>query len=504
MFFGKMNYCYIFVIKMRKIFFYSLLIWFLNSNNLKAQCNFNIDSLISDVNILDIGNQVIQDDYGNYIICGFARSYDDTFNAGYLVKVTSNGDTIWRKKFDFTVYSDVFRDIKEMPDKSYIILGTTTSTVGVNHVFIANIDTAGVLLWYKQFIYPENDFASQIQITTDNKLVILGYSKSYTQSKGDILLIKTDLGGNLIWRKLIGSPTLDENYTSLQIINNNTVYLIGGTERPSSNFNIAVTKLDTAGNVIWNKLNGNGGQDLYGNTLCQTFDKGYLIGGKANTQGRLWKLDSTGTIQWSNAFGLNSNTIIKAVKQLPDSNLVYIANDNYLHSSSNSIKAAVLAKVDKNGNLIWEKFYRRPSVGQQIVGINGFNATNDNGFVITGSVVNTFGIPYTNLWLVKTDSLGNDSSTCAIYNDIKELHKSNVSLFVHTNPSTGHLTLNLSKKEWVYNDCRTIIRDMLNKEVFNEAYKEEINISTLENGIYFLSLYNENHLIETKKIILNK
>ena len=56
---------------------------------------------------------------------------------------------------------------------------------------------------------------------------------------------------------------------------------------------------------------------------------------------------------------------------------------------------------------------------KQVVGINGFNFTKDNGYIITGSVVNTPMLPYTNLWLIKTDSFSNDSSNCAIYNSVK-------------------------------------------------------------------------------------
>ncbi|MFN8116064.1 MAG: T9SS type A sorting domain-containing protein [Bacteroidia bacterium] len=482
---------------MKKVIFYSSLVWLLNFSNLKAQCNFNIDSLISDKTQLDYGNKVIQDNYGNYIICGNARDNSGSNDVGYLVKATSQGDTIWRKKFDFTLYTDIFRDIKEMPNKSYIILGTTTSTLGVNHVFLTNIDTNGVLLWYKQFAYPENDFASQIQITSDNKLVILGYTKSYTQSTGDILLIKTDLSGNLIWRKIIGSSSLDENYTSLQIINNNTNYLIGGTERPSSRYNFAVTKLDTAGNIIWNKLNASiGSVNFYGNTVCQTLDKGYLVGGKANTQGYIWKLDSTGTIQWSNAYGLNTFTIIKEVMQLPDSNLVYITNDNYLHSSSNIIKAGILAKIDKNGNLLWEKFYKRPSVGQQVVGINGFNFTKDNGYIITGSVVNTFGAPYTNLWLIKTDSLGNDSSNCAIYNSVKEITISNLAFEIYPNPTNS--ILNIIDKQNQFQNAIIEIKNYFGQVVFTCPFTNQINISQLTKGMYFIliKLKHTNRIIK--------
>ena len=496
---------------MKIVLKYLVVILLLNFNHSKAQCNFNIDSLISDKTQLDYGNKVMQDNNGNFIICGNARDYSGSNDLGYLVKTTSKGDTIWRKKFDFTANSDIFKDIKEMPDKSYIVLGTSSSTVGISNTFISNVDTNGTLVWYKQFTYPEYETANQIQVTSDNKLVILGYSKIYTQSTGDISLIKTDTSGNLIWRKIIGSPTLDENYSSLQVINNNTTYLIGGTERPTSKYNIAVTKLDTAGNVIWNKLNGNGSQDFYGNSICQTFDKGYLIGGKANTQGRLWKLDSTGTIQWSNSYGLNTFTIIKEVKQLTDSNLIFISNDNYLHSSSNSIKAGVMDKIDINGNLLWEKFYKRPSVGQQVVGINGFSVTKDYGFVITGSVVNTLGVPYTNLWLIKTDSLGNDSSNCSIYIGVKELDKEKVKVTLYPNPNKGIFKLlinNIVNKDEIISIS---IYDILGQTIdYKKLYSNtgvnlfDIEPETLCEGIYFIKLTQNNKDIWQSKFIVEK
>lgn len=496
---------------MKKILFYSLLLLLLlNSNNLKAQCNFNIDSLISDVNIEDFGNRVIQDQDGNYIACGFARTYDNSYNAAYLVKATAKGDTIWRKKFDFTLYTDVFRDIKEMPDKSYIILGTTTSTVGVNHVFLTNVDTNGVLLWYKQFTYPENDYASQIQITSDNKLIILGYSKIYTQSTGDILLIKTDLNGNLIWRKLIGSSIIDENYSSLQIINNNTVYLIGGSEKATANSNIAVAKLDTSGNLIWKKLNGNSNRDYYGKTICQTLDKGFLIGGQDKTQGRIWKLDTAGTIQWSGNYGLGSNTIIKEVKQLIDSNLVFISNDNDLHSSSNSVKAGVLAKVDKNGNLLWEKFYKRPSSGTQVVFLFGLDLTNDNGFIMTGYVFNMFGAPYSNLWLVKTDSLGNDSSTCLIYNGINDLDKLAANIQLYPNPNREYFNILINNLQNNKDVINITIYDILGRTVSYKTYTLnhtklfEIRTESLIKGIYYIKMTQNNRDIWQSKFLIEK
>ncbi len=77
-------------------------------------------------------------------------------------------------------------------------------------------------------------------------------------------------------------------------------------------------------------------------------------------------------------------------------------------------------------------------------------------------------------------------------------------MMIYPNPTEGNLTLALSKGEGTCNNCKTIITDVLGKEVFREIYKKQIDISSLETGIYFLSLYKDNRLIETKKVIVNR
>jgi hypothetical protein len=45
------------------------------------------------------------------------------------------------------------------------------------------------------------------------------------------------------------------------------------------------------------------------------------------------------------------------------------------------------------------------------------------------------------------------------------------------------------------------ITDVLGKEALVSDYKEQIDISFLENGIYFLSMYKNNQLLITKKVV---
>jgi hypothetical protein len=47
------------------------------------------------------------------------------------------------------------------------------------------------------------------------------------------------------------------------------------------------------------------------------------------------------------------------------------------------------------------------------------------------------------------------------------------------------------------------LSDVLGKEIMYDKLKTELDIAFLENGIYFLQLYKNDHLLITKKVIKN-
>ena len=71
---------------------------------------------------------------------------------------------------------------------------------------------------------------------------------------------------------------------------------------------------------------------------------------------------------------------------------------------------------------------------------------------------------------------------------------------VSPNPTLGNLKItitNLSNKE----KLRIKLHDVVGKEVLNESYQEELDISALEKGIYFVSLYKDDQLLGTRKVV---
>ncbi|MBL7934388.1 MAG: T9SS type A sorting domain-containing protein [Bacteroidia bacterium] len=72
---------------------------------------------------------------------------------------------------------------------------------------------------------------------------------------------------------------------------------------------------------------------------------------------------------------------------------------------------------------------------------------------------------------------------------------------VYPNPSSSAIHIKIADVSIVSKTYSIKIMDVLGKEILTTNYKEEINISNLEKGIYFLSVYQNKLLIGTKKVI---
>ena len=87
-------------------------------------------------------------------------------------------------------------------------------------------------------------------------------------------------------------------------------YAIVGATKPSAtaNLDVYVIKFDASGKVIWTKSTGGQGDDE-GESIVQTRDGGYAIGGYTNVYNSsdykfyTIKLDAKGNVVWSKSIG---------------------------------------------------------------------------------------------------------------------------------------------------------------------------------------------------------
>ena len=146
-------------------------------------------------------------DYG-YAIVGFYALYRDII---YLVKTDSLGDTLWTSLVSQPYVNKGSYSLKELSDGGFIAVGYRDS---INDpipadAYLVRFNSFGDTLWSKLYGGDSLDKGYWIEITPDSNFIIVGETKSYGVGNSDVLFMKTDTGGNVLWSRTYGGDSYD-------------------------------------------------------------------------------------------------------------------------------------------------------------------------------------------------------------------------------------------------------------------------------------------------------
>ena len=282
----------------------------------------------------------------------------------------------------------------------------------------------------------KNESGQSIAKTSDGGYAILGFSQS---ADGDITdknnesfdywVLKFDASHNLQWSKTYGGTEDDRGNTIIQTQDGGYAILgytssndLDVTQNAGSQ-DYWISKLDSNGNISWQKSFGYSGSDI-GFTLLQSNDGGYLItgvldvtasGGEGNTRmsarqhagGDYWaiKLDVNGNLEWSKYFGGGFTDTPYDAIQTPDNNYIIVGSsdsDDVDISNNKGTYDFWVIKISETGTLLWERSFG----GTEIDEARGIAHSGDGNYLIVGDtrssdidVSNNHGAA--DLWLIK-------------------------------------------------------------------------------------------------------
>ena len=125
----------------------------------------------------------------------------------------------------------------------------------------------------------------------------------------------------------------------------------------------------------------------------------------------------------------------------------------------------------------------------------GLSCTNCPNPKASPTITTTYTVTKTQCKAVTSDVITITVSPTGI-NENEQLAKK---IFIYPNPSKDKINIKINAVDTEQFYIR--LTDVLGKEIMYDKLKTELDISTLENGIYFLSFYINERLLLTKKVV---
>ncbi len=431
-----------------------------------------------------------------------ASGYNDT----YISKLDSLGNFIWAKKMgggttSFCYGNYILTDATGNVYTTGSFGGTVdfdpgsainnVTCVYVGDIFISKLDTAGNFIWVKTMGGQYSESGASIAVDITGNIYTIGMFEATVDfnpgpalynitaiGDHDIFISKLDSAGNFVWAKsmgAVGSPGLNllNIGNSIFVDATSNVYTTGsfaGTtdfDPGPSVFNLTATnindifisKLDSAGNLVWAKSMGG-----------LNFDEGKSI-----------FVDVAGNIYTTGLFGKTAD---------------FDPGPSVFNLTAAGIWDVFITKLDSSGNLVWTK---------------GMGSTlNDNGLSI---IVDPFNNIYTTGFFQGTVDFDPDSSKYNLTSD------GDYDIFIHkmSQTATGINEETFNQVKIFPNPTKDELNIEVDNSVIGSTYqlrditgrpiktgiitdeKSRISLQVLSSGTYLLSIGDQ--IRKTLKVV---
>lgn len=330
----------------------------------------------------------------------------------FIAKLDSREKVIWAKVLQGTAFwqdrgkaiaTDTSGNIYIISEFSAIIdmgSGITIASNGQEDILIAKLDSKGDLIWAKAIGGTDADRGNDIAVDSTGNVYVTGLFRENVDfgdgvnhtsiGDHDAYICKLDQNGQLVWVKTIGGENGTVEGSGISVDNNGNAYTTGclngiaafGDEitlaNSGDNTDIFVSKVDSAGNLLWARSVG--GESFDCSKAISVGNSGYIyiagyfketayfgaeitLGSNGHDDIFVSKVDSAGNFIWATSMGGAYEDRAEAIS-VNNNGDIYITGhfrgiaywgDEIILSSDGDSRDIFVSKVDSFGNFLWAK-----------------------------------------------------------------------------------------------------------------------------------------------------
>lgn len=402
----------------------------------------------------------------------------NTGEGGLFFKTTTQGAILFGKEYtDSTAWSYGFNYLLQLEDSSFLILGSTSSTNLILDLILIKTNSSGNLLWSKKLGTSNLTEMPFGMFQLQNGNILIGAGKGnyapYQITYSNTYLLEIDTGGTILKSWL---DTTNKTYGP-------TAYL----QQPNGDAIYCSIRQDTIISTGGNPTN------------YASIHKGYIVR-EDSLHNKLWQLT------------LGQGSSIPAffqMKKLSDGKYLAVGGtyDSTYTDGQPYKNTGWLVKFDEDGTIIWQRrYFNTTDMPGQTNYLYDFVELSDGGIVAAGERIDQFTDYPQQGWLLRLDNYGCLIPGCQNVG-INETEVSLYDLKIYPNPVSDILYLYFNSanqtEQATYEVKISSIQGNRIEQLPNLQTESTyiINTKNFPQGIYIIQLLKNNQLIKTGKIL---
>lgn len=238
----------------------------------------------------DEGHALVLDSNDSMYIAGWITNVTSADYDPLLLKLNSTGDFQWIGAWHNNSGDDRFFDITLDGNYLYLVGFTSSFGVGMVDVLLVKYDLQGKMIWNVTWGGSQGDVGEGVAVDASHNIYVTGSTQSFGAGNQDAFLVKFNSAGVKLWNITYGTGDNEFGY-DLAVDNYGYIHLVGKAEQPGGGlpkYDGTYAIFDSSGAKIWDMTWGTVDGIESGNGIIISANEVYFTGPIWNASGNTY------------------------------------------------------------------------------------------------------------------------------------------------------------------------------------------------------------------------